>query len=217
MSVKARAVQHALQATRRKRSQFFRRSRFRKDLPADCGGLLVANTLADETAHELHERRGPVRERPRVDGCFPITPFTGLARERFEDFDDALLARWTFLRTHGAQILIWNAVSIAFAFLLASATVSLTQTEPVRDMYQEWLEEDVRYIITARERDFFLSLETRDERARFITAFWTKRDPNRTTPENELKDEHYRRIDYANEFLGRESFLPGWRTDRGRF
>ena len=104
-------------------------------------------------------------------------------------------------------------MSIALALLLASAT----QTEPVRDVHQKWLEEDVRYIITERERELFLSLETRDERARFVTAFWAKRDPSRTTPENELKDEHYRRIDYTNEFLGRESFLPGWRTDRGRY
>lgn len=102
---------------------------------------------------------------------------------------------------------------IIFALLLVSAT----QKEPVRDEHQKWLEEDVRYIITERERELFLSLETRDERARFITAFWAKRDPNRTTPENELQVEHYRRIDYTNEFLGRESFVPGWRTDRGRY
>lgn len=102
---------------------------------------------------------------------------------------------------------------IIFALLLASAT----QPEPVRDVHQKWLEEDVPYIITERERALFLSLESREERAHFITAFWAKRDPNRTTPENELEDEHYRRIDYANEFLGRESFLPGWRTDRGRY
>ena len=108
-------------------------------------------------------------------------------------------------------------MTIALTLLLASAAVSLAQTEPVRDGHQEWLEQDVRYIITERERELFSSLETRDERARFITAFWAKRDPNRTTPENELEDEHYRRIDYANEFLGRESFSPGWRTDRGRY
>ena len=108
-------------------------------------------------------------------------------------------------------------MSIALTFLLASATVSFAQAEPVRDVHQEWVEEDVRYIITEHERELFLSLTTRDERARFIAAFWAKRDPNRTTPENELREEHYRRIDYANEFLGRESFLPGWRTDRGRY
>ena len=106
---------------------------------------------------------------------------------------------------------------IGLALLLVSAAASATQTESLADEQEKWLEEDVRYIITERERELFLSLETLDERARFITAFWAKRDPNRTTPGNELKDEHYRRVAYANEFLGRESFLPGWRTDRGRY
>ena len=58
---------------------------------------------------------------------------------------------------------------------------------------------------------------TQEERARFIEAFWAKRDPNRTTPVNEFKEEHYRRIQYANEFLGRETYRPGWQTDRGRY
>ncbi len=72
------------------------------------------------------------------------------------------------------------------------------------------------YIILDRERDVFLSLETIEERRHFIEAFWKKRDPNPATPENEFRVEHYRRIDYANQFLGRETYLPGWKTDRGR-
>ena len=82
--------------------------------------------------------------------------------------------------------------------------------------HRKWLEEEVVYIISNREREIFLSLETVEERKRLIEAFWNKRDPNAATPENEFKIEHYRRIDYANEFLGREIFLPGWKTDRGR-
>ena len=83
--------------------------------------------------------------------------------------------------------------------------------------HRDWLEREVVYIITDRENDVFLSLESFDERQRFIEAFWRKRDPNRTTPENEFRIEHYRRIDYANTFLGRETFLEGWQTDRGRY
>ncbi|GAG23439.1 unnamed protein product, partial [marine sediment metagenome] len=41
--------------------------------------------------------------------------------------------------------------------------------------------------------------------------------PNPATPVNEFKEEHYERIEYANKFLGRETFRPGWRTDRGRY
>ncbi|MFQ5790883.1 MAG: GWxTD domain-containing protein [Acidobacteriota bacterium] len=81
---------------------------------------------------------------------------------------------------------------------------------------RKWLEEEVVYIITEREREVFLSLETVEERKRFIEAFWRKRDPNPATPQNEFKDEHYRRLEHANRFLGRETFRPGWKTDRGR-
>ena len=83
--------------------------------------------------------------------------------------------------------------------------------------HKTWLERDVVYIITDREREVFLSLESLEERNRFIEAFWKKRDPNRATPENEFKDEHYRRLEHADQYLGRETFREGWRTDRGRY
>ena len=49
-----------------------------------------------------------------------------------------------------------------------------------------------------------------------MAAFWQRRDPERLTPENEFRTEHYRRIDYANLRLGGETAIPGWMTDRGR-
>lgn len=104
--------------------------------------------------------------------------------------------------------------------LLSTATVSGAQKDQLQrlsEAHRNWVEIDARYIITDRERDLFLSLDTLDERERFIEAFWKRRDPNRATPGNEFKDEHYERLEYANDFLGRESFIPGWRTDRGRF
>ncbi len=102
-------------------------------------------------------------------------------------------------------------------FITAVSVGRVAATQRVVEEHPKWIEEDVAYIITEPERKLFVSLDTSDERSRFITAFWAKRDPNPVTPENEYRDEHYRRIAYANEFLGRESFLPGWRTDRGRY
>ncbi len=99
--------------------------------------------------------------------------------------------------------------------LLAPAAAD-ERVDRLPEEHKTWLERDVVYIITERERDVFLSLETLDERNRFIEAFWRKRDPNRTTPENEYRVEHYRRLDYANTYLGRETFREGWQTDRGR-
>ena len=89
--------------------------------------------------------------------------------------------------------------------------------ERLRDDHRKWLEEEVVYVITDREEDVFLSLETLEERTRFIEVFWAKRDPYPATPENEFRDEHYSRMEYANKYLGRDTFREGWRTDRGRY
>ncbi len=80
--------------------------------------------------------------------------------------------------------------------------------------YKKWLNEDVVYIITDEERKAFKQLNTDEEREAFIENFWLRRDPTPDTEENEFKEEHYRRIAYANEHFA--SGIPGWKTDRGR-
>ncbi len=65
--------------------------------------------------------------------------------------------------------------------------------------YRRWLDEDVGYIITDEERAAFKRLSTDEERENFIEQFWLRRDPTPDTAENEFKEEHYRRIAYANE------------------
>ncbi len=80
--------------------------------------------------------------------------------------------------------------------------------------YRKWLNEDVAYIITDEERATFKRLQTDEEREQFIEQFWLRRDPTPDTVENEFKEEHYRRIAYANEHYA--SGIPGWKTDRGR-
>ena len=80
--------------------------------------------------------------------------------------------------------------------------------------YKKWLDEDVRWIITDEERSAFKQLSNDEERDQFIEAFWARRDPTPDTPENEFKEEHYRRIAYANEHFA--AGIPGWKTDRGR-
>src|SRR5262249_18578568 len=86
-----------------------------------------------------------------------------------------------------------------------------------QDVYQRWLDEDVVYIIRDEERAAFQSLRTTAERDEFIEQFWQRRDPTPGTLDNEFRDEHYRRIAYANShFQAAQPFRPGWRTDRGR-
>ena len=80
--------------------------------------------------------------------------------------------------------------------------------------YRKWLDEDVRWIITDEEQKAFMMLSNDEERDQFIEAFWQRRDPTPDTEENEFKEEHYRRIAYANEHYA--AGIPGWKTDRGR-
>jgi GWxTD domain-containing protein len=80
--------------------------------------------------------------------------------------------------------------------------------------YKKWLDEDVVYIISDDERKAFKQLSNDEERDQFIEAFWQRRDPTPDTEENEFKEEHYRRIEYANEHYA--AGIPGWKTDRGR-
>ena len=80
--------------------------------------------------------------------------------------------------------------------------------------YDAWLREDAAYIITEPERQAFTLLENDEEREQFIDQFWLRRDPTPDTLRNEFKEEHYRRIAYANVHF--KSSVPGWKTDCGR-
>jgi GWxTD domain-containing protein len=81
--------------------------------------------------------------------------------------------------------------------------------------YQDWLKQ-TQYIIHPEEKEVFLQLSSDRERDIFIKTFWKQRDPTPGTPQNEYKDEHLRRFQYANKWFSRGSSKPGWMTDRGR-
>ncbi len=80
--------------------------------------------------------------------------------------------------------------------------------------YKKWMEEDVLYLITDEEKSIFKKLSSDEERESFIEQFWARRNPDPRSPYNTFKEEHYRRIAYANQHF--TSGIPGWRTDRGR-
>ncbi len=86
--------------------------------------------------------------------------------------------------------------------------------QEVSGSYKKWLDQDVAWIITDEERSAFKQLSNDEERDQFIEAFWQRRDPTPDTIENEFKEEHYRRIAYANEHFA--AGIPGWKSDRGR-
>ncbi len=114
-------------------------------------------------------------------------------------------------------------VTVAVGFALQGpAAGQIEETSPrqqmlqeeARDYFERWLKQDVVYIITPEEREVFSSLTNDEERERFIEQFWLRRDPDPRTAVNEFREEHYRRIAYANERF--RSGAPGWKTDRGR-
>jgi GWxTD domain-containing protein len=82
------------------------------------------------------------------------------------------------------------------------------------ERFRKWLDEEVVYIISENERDVFRTLRTDAERDNFVKMFWKRRDPTPETPVNEFREEHYRRIAFADRtyFEGK----AGWRSDRGR-
>jgi len=104
-----------------------------------------------------------------------------------------------------------------FLILLCAVAIPSTQAQKKNELasgYSTWVTQDVAYIITGEERHAWNQLGTDDEREQFVEQFWLRRDPTPGTDENEYKEEHYRRIAYANEHFA--SGIPGWRTDRGR-
>lgn len=80
--------------------------------------------------------------------------------------------------------------------------------------YRLWRYQDVAYIIAPEEAQAFDRLKTNEEREKFIEQFWQRRGMA-------AKEEHYRRIAYANERFAAPNPLnggvtAGWRTDKGR-
>lgn len=103
---------------------------------------------------------------------------------------------------------------MTFLSIFTFAKESVKQELP--NKWKKWLEEEVVYIITPKERKIFLSMQSEKEREAFEKAFWIQRDPTPGTQTNEFKIEHYRRLRYAAEFFGRGSMKLGWETDKGK-
>jgi len=123
------------------------------------------------------------------------------------------------------KILVLLLILVALSYLGVNFAQAQAKEKPkstkelvkaLPEKYRKWLEEEVVYIISPKEKEVFLRLENDRQRDIFIEAFWKQRDPNPDTPENEYKEEHYRRIKYANQNFGKDSPGPGWRTDMGR-
>jgi GWxTD domain-containing protein len=105
-------------------------------------------------------------------------------------------------------------------FLMAFSLVQ----NPQRLLPEYWFEDDewhheVQYIITMDEISAYQKLKAIEERDRFISQFWQRRDPTPGTQQNEFREEFYRRVEYANMHFAdpNNPSHNGMETDRGRF
>ncbi|MFZ1947652.1 MAG: GWxTD domain-containing protein [bacterium] len=73
---------------------------------------------------------------------------------------------------------------------------------------------DLAFVLTESEMREFRQLSP-GEQEKFLISFWKKIDPTPATVDNEALDEHYRRVDYADEHYGTAT-VRGALTDRGR-
>ena len=116
------------------------------------------------------------------------------------------------------SVLIFVSIFVfSSAFIVSQVTKEETKKDEqikMPEKYKKWMEEEVIYLISQNEREVFETFKKDEDRENFIKTFWRRRDPSPATPFNEFREEHYRRIEYANKqfFEGR----TGWRTDRGR-
>ena len=105
---------------------------------------------------------------------------------------------------------------LVISFILPLSLYSVQETR-LSKSHEKWLKEEVVYIISPAEKEVFLKLETDRERDNFIEEFWRQRDPTPGTKRNEFREEHYLKINFANQTFGRGTPVKGWRTDRGKF
>lgn len=73
--------------------------------------------------------------------------------------------------------------------------------------------EQMIYIASTSEIDSIKASPTDDEKLKKFFDYWKRKDPNPATSENEVFNEYYRRIEYANKNF--THYVEGWRTDMG--
>ena len=78
-------------------------------------------------------------------------------------------------------------LAFALSLLVFPPHAIAQQQEEKVDPFEKWLKEDVLYIIADEEKSTFQNLTTTVEKENFIEQFWRRRDPDRSTRENEFK------------------------------
>lgn len=73
--------------------------------------------------------------------------------------------------------------------------------------------EQMIYIASSSEIERIKEAKTYKEKLDRYLRYWKEKDPSPHTEENEILNEYYRRVEYANSHF--KSYYEGWRTDMG--
>jgi GWxTD domain-containing protein len=91
-----------------------------------------------------------------------------------------------------------------FSIRMKGLPFSISDLKKAIDQLQYIINRDsleaMRAVPSDRQRDLFMN-------------FWKKKDPTPNTERNELMEEYYSRVEYANKHFGR--FTEGWKSDMG--
>ena len=74
--------------------------------------------------------------------------------------------------------------------------------------------DELQYIATAKEMDYMRDGKTLTEKQKRFLDFWKTKNPNPLSQRNQIMDEYYKRLIYANKHFS-TSFTKGWKTDMG--
>lgn len=102
-----------------------------------------------------------------------------------------------------------------------TAAMASTNSEWMLHEYSGFSEEQLdeefaqaKYIASSEEKDAFSSLD-RTGKIRFLMEFWSRRDSDPSTPQNEFREKYMQMVQYAQANFTTK-FRDGWKSDRGR-
>jgi GWxTD domain-containing protein len=108
-------------------------------------------------------------------------------------------------------------ISDSASMLLAKQTKPFTIRTSGTSSYIKNIDkaiEQLVYYASSDDYDYIVKGKSEDERRNRFNAFWKKRDPTPNTEQNEVEDEYYSRVEFANEHFS-NNYTEGWKSDRG--
>lgn len=156
----------------------------------------------------FNAKKEPVKVHSQVE------PLIGEKSQTFLKIEDLKLPVGSYLMTVEARPASSTAEAKKSAVATTSRSFSVRWTDiPLNITDLDKAVEQIKYIARPSEYDFVREATDIEEKKKRFLEFWAKRDPDPNTPRNELMEEFYQRVDYANKNFSH--YVEGWRTDMG--